>query len=220
MDLAIRWQRLLRALAFIGGCAFTALSLVFVFSNVSATDVHWRIPTSKGFLVDWNTSGVSIWLIAAVPLLIGAVAGYVYHLPARMHHLREHMRHRQRVHELEHEVRELRTSLDRILMMPEDGRLAVPAMVLPPAKPAVIQIEAAPAESGGAELVAITDGDSGRKPTRPAARVKPKPAAPRGGLIGGLKAELASIKMPEASSAGNRRPQRTTTIKSTAESAG
>ena len=198
MDLAIRWQRLLRALAFIGGCAFTAVSLVFVFSNVAATDIHWRIPTSKGFMVDWNSSGVSIWLIAAIPLLIGAVAGYVYHLPARMHHLREHMRHRQRVHELEHEVRELRTSLDRILMMPEDGSLAVPATVLLAAKP-VIEIDAVPAPKTGADLVAITDGREGPKQSR-------RP--------------LAGIKMPQASSAGSRRPQRTTNIKSTAESAG
>ena len=193
MDLAIRWQRLLRALAFIGGCTFTAIALVFVFSNVTATDIHWRIPTSKGFLVDLSSSGVSIWLIAAVPFLVGAVAGYVYHLPARMHHVREHVRHRDRVHQLENEVKELRGSLDRILLMPEDGTLAAPAVVLPPARPA--QAEAP-------ELAALTDGSDtmSRVTAAPTAHAKPVEARTK--------------------PAGSVRTHRTRTGKTTAESAG
>ena len=125
----MRWHRLLRALAFAAGLALGLGAAVFIFSNLAPIDVHWRIPSAGGYVINWNLNGVSLWLLALVPLLVGAIAGYFYQTPARMHHVREALHHRHRVHELEHELKELRNSLDEVLMMPEDGTLAVPALV-------------------------------------------------------------------------------------------
>jgi hypothetical protein len=130
MEITMRWHRLLRALAFAGGLVLGLGAAVFIFSNLSPIDVHWRIPSAGGYVVNLNLNGVSLWLLAIVPLLVGAVAGYFYQTPARMHHVRDALRHRHRVHELEHELKELRTSLDRLLMMPEDGRPAIPAQIM------------------------------------------------------------------------------------------
>jgi hypothetical protein len=141
MEITMRWHRLLRALAFAGGLVLGLGAAVFIFSNLSPIDVHWRIPSAGGYVVNLNLNGVSLWLLAIVPLLVGAVAGYFYQTPARMHHVRDALRHRHRVHELEHELKELRTSLDRLLMMPEDGRPAIPAQIMAP-----IEHEAAESE--------------------------------------------------------------------------
>jgi hypothetical protein len=132
MDLAVRWHRLLRALAFILGLVLGLGLAVFIFSNTAPVNVHWTIPSNGGNVFDLNLNGVSLWLLAIVPLVLGGVVGYFYQTPARMHHVREHLRHRSRVHELEHELKELRLSLDKVLMMPEDGSLAVPAALMPP----------------------------------------------------------------------------------------
>jgi hypothetical protein len=129
MEITMRWHRLLRALAFAAGLALGLGAAVFIFSNLAPIDVHWRIPSAGGYVINWNLKGVSLWLLALVPLLVGAIAGYFYQTPARMHHVREALHHRHRVHELEHELKELRGSLDEVLMMPEDGTLAVPALV-------------------------------------------------------------------------------------------
>jgi hypothetical protein len=132
MEITMRWHRLLRALVGIVCFGLGLGAAVFIFSNLSPIDVHWRIPSAGGYVIDWRANGVSLWLLAIVPLLVGLVAGYLYQTPARMHHVREHVRHRSRVHELEHELKEMRTSLDRLLMMPEDGRPAIPAQIMAP----------------------------------------------------------------------------------------
>ena len=203
MDLAIRWHRLLRALAFLGGLVFGLGAAVFIFSNLAPIDVHWRIPSAGGYIVNWSLGGVSLWLLAIVPLLIGAVAGYFYQTPARMHHVREAMRHRHRVHELEHELKQARTSLDQLLLMPEDGRPAVAAALISP-------VEREPATETVHGVVVDEDPDP-RLPDEPAAeRLAESPAVARGrrrpgprrGLLGGLKDELASVRAPVAVPAG------------------
>ena len=106
------WHRFLRGAAFLGGVALGVGAAVFGYSNSTEVAVHW-----------WRFSfdHVSIGWVALVPLLAGVAAGYVYHLPARMHHFSEHMRHRHLVHELEKENKELQKSLDRLLEMPDDS---------------------------------------------------------------------------------------------------
>lgn len=115
-------HRFLRGAAFLGGIALGVGATVFGYSNTTAVEIHWW-----GF----SATNVSIGLVALVPLVAGVIAGYVYHLPARMHHFSEHMRHRHLVHELENENKELRRSLDRLLELPDDsvgpGSPAAPA---------------------------------------------------------------------------------------------
>jgi len=153
----MRWHRLLRALAFLAGIAVGLGGAIFIFSNVTPVEVHWRIPSAGGYVLNWTLNGVSVWLIATLPLVIGVAAGYLYHLPARMHHFSEHMRHRGRVHELEHELRELKSSLDKVLMMPEDGTTPIEANLLPEPARAAVEPEddrGLPREPGAAELLA------------------------------------------------------------------
>ena len=200
MDLAIRWHRLLRALAFLGGLVLGLGAAVFIFSNLAPIDIHWRIPSAGGYVVNWSLAGVSLWLLAIIPLLVGAVVGYFYQTPARMHHVREAMRHRHRVHELEHELKEVRTSLDQLLLMPEDGRPAMPARLISPAEPEH------PTET--VHGVVVEEEPDPRLPDPPpaaerlaeshdAARGRRR-AGPRRNLLGGLKQELANVKLPAA----------------------
>ena len=106
------WHRFMRGAAFLAGVGLGVGAAVFGYSNSTQVAVHW-----------WRFSfdNVSIGWVALVPLLAGVAAGYVYHLPARMHHFSEHMRHRHLVHELEKENKELQKSLDRLLEMPDDS---------------------------------------------------------------------------------------------------
>jgi hypothetical protein len=205
MEITMRWHRLLRAVVGIVCFALGLGMAVFIFSNLAPTEIHWRIPANVGYSYDLTFRGVSLWVLAIVPLVLGAVVGYLYQTPARMHHVREALRHRHRVHELEHELKDLRKSLDKLLMMPEDGRPAVPAALM------------APVERRTAELMDGADRDP-RLPDEPAAievlaakRVKPATEAPersprssesaprqRRRFFGGLQAEVAEIKLPDA----------------------
>ncbi len=206
MDFAIRWHRLLRALAFLlGGLVFT-VAIIFIFSNLTPVEVHWRIPATVGYTYDLTLRGVNTWLIAIVPMLVGAVVGYFYQTPARMHHVRDALRHRYRVHELEHELKGLRSQLDNVLMMPDEGRPTAPAALQPPIEHMTAEWESdserdprLPDEPAAAEVLAATPVKEEAKavsavPAAPAAT----PARPRRGLFGGLKAEVAEIKLPAA----------------------
>jgi hypothetical protein len=141
MEITVRWHRLLRALAFAVGLALGLGTAVFIFSNLAPTEIHWRIPANIGYSYDLTFRGVSLWVLAVVPLLVGAVVGYFYQTPARMHHVREAMRHRHRVHELEHELKTVRSGLDKLLMMPEDGRAAIPAQIMAPLEQRTAEVE-------------------------------------------------------------------------------
>jgi hypothetical protein len=180
MEITMRWHRLLRALAFAAGLALGLGAAVFIFSNLAPIDVHWRIPSAGGYVINWNLNGISRWLLALVPLLVGAVAGYFYQTPARMHHVREALHHRHRVHELEHELNELRTSLDKVLLMPEDGTPAVPALVAKIERVTAVEEPEdevdprLPDEPAAAELLATAPV----KASRPARARKPAPKLP------------------------------------------
>ena len=187
MDLAIRWHRLLRAVAFLAGGLVFSVAIIFIFSNLTPIEVHWRIPATVGYTYDLTFKGVNTWLLAVLPLLAGAVAGYFYQTPARMHHVREALRHRHRVHELEHELKEVRKSLDRVLMMPEDGNLALPAARLEheQAEPEPEPDPRLPDEEPAVALIAAVPSAKPARIIR--ARRAPNP---------GLKAEVAAIKVP------------------------
>jgi hypothetical protein len=182
MDLAVRWHRLLRALAFIAGVVLGLGLAVFIFSNTAPVDLHWKLPSNNGPVVDLSVPGVSLWLLAIIPLLVGGVLGYLYQTPARMHHVREALRHRSRVHDLEHELKELRLSLDKVLMMPEDGSLAVPAALMAPlehqAKAKVAEVSL-PEEPSAADLLAdLPDDDQDEHDEKPAAPAVKAPSRP------------------------------------------
>jgi uncharacterized membrane-anchored protein YhcB (DUF1043 family) len=207
MELAMRWHRLRLALNMVVGILIGLGVAFFIVGNVSPVDVHWRIPTAHGYLLDWSLHGVSLWFLGIVPLLVGVAVGYLYLLPARMHHFREHMRHRQRVHELEHELKDLRTSFDSLLMMPEDGRLAVPAALLPPMEPepepepqpAALEVLAAPAAVRAA--VVSRPPRNGKAANGKAANGKPKPVS-NGVSRSAAKPVRGSVPKPEAKKSG------------------
>ena len=202
MEFGLRWQRIRHAINLLGGIAIGLGVAFFIVGNVNPINVHWRIPTAHGSLIDWSFNGISLWFVGIVPLLVGLVAGYLYQTPARMHHVREHMRHRSRVHELEHELKEMRTSLDRLLMMPEDGRPAIPAQIMAPIEHRTAESEDQPErdprlpdDEPAIEVLAAKPVKEEVKAPVPAAA---QPAKPRRRFFGGLKAEVAEIKLPAA----------------------
>ena len=201
----MRWHRLLRALAFLAGGLVFSVAIIFIFSNLDPIQVHWRIPATIGYTYDLTFKGVNTWLLAILPLLAGAIVGYLYQTPARMHHVREALRHRHRVHELEHELKDLRKSFDKLLMMPEDGRAAVPAALLAPVEKRTAEYMAEPErdprlpdEPVAIEVLAAKRAKPAAKVTAALAPGAAKPAQPRRRFFGGLKAEVAEIKLPAA----------------------
>ncbi len=117
-------HRSLRLSAFLAGLLVGGLSVLFAFDNPARTALA---------IGAWHLQAVPLWTLGLVPLVAGVAAGYLYHLPARMHHFGEHMKHRGLVHELRRENEELSRSLDRLLAMPNDDTAA--KNVTPPADP-------------------------------------------------------------------------------------
>jgi hypothetical protein len=203
MEITMRWHRLIRALVGIVAFALGLGMAVFIFSNLAPTEIHWRIPANVGYSYDLTFRGVSLWVLAVIPLLVGGVVGYLYQTPARMHHVREALRHRHRVHELEHELKDVRNSLDKLLMMPEDGRSAAPAALMAP-----IEQRTAVSESEPERDPRLPDDEPAPIEVLAAKPVKAeveaavpevaKPAKPRRSFFGGLRAEVAEIKLPAA----------------------
>jgi uncharacterized integral membrane protein len=100
-------------LAFWAGFLSCGLIALFLYANNTSVTLHfWR----------WDFENVSLGLVALLPLAAGVATGYLYHMPARMHHLGEHMRHRKRVHELEKEIEQLKRAMDGLVEMPGETR--------------------------------------------------------------------------------------------------
>jgi hypothetical protein len=104
------WQRFLLASSLVVGLLIGVGATVFGYSNLARVDVHWSV---------LHLTGVPLWTVAIVPLVLVLIAGTLYHWLDGLHHFTEHMRHRRRVHELEAEVASLRARLDQVLEMPE-----------------------------------------------------------------------------------------------------
>jgi len=205
MEITVRWHRLLRALAFAGGLLLGLAMAVFIFSNLAPTELHWRIPANVGYSYDLTFRGVSLWVLAIVPLILGAVVGYFYQTPARMHHVREALRHRHRVHELEHELKTVRSSLDKLLMMPEDGRTAILAQIMAPIEHRTAEVEdeverdpRLPDEPDAVEVLAAKPVKEQAKAPEAEAPSPARAAKPRRRFLGGLQAKVADIKLPAA----------------------
>ena len=123
------WQRFIH---FLIAVIFLAIGIgltVFVYSNTTSVNIDW-----------WQLhfTNVPLGMVALVPLLLGVVLGYLYHVPSGLHDFSQSMRKSRRIGELERENKELQHQLDRLLAMPEDGTPAAH-----PAAPAA-QAEATP----------------------------------------------------------------------------
>jgi hypothetical protein len=157
------WQRFVLATALIFGLALGVAATVFGYSNTA--------PVTVGFSV-YHLSGIPLWTVAVVPLVVVLVAGTLYHWYNNLHHFTEHMRHRRRVHELEEEVAGLRAHLDSLLEMPDHEKPTTAALEPVPAEPETVAAEAetvaaepepAPVK---AERAPVSNGDE--KPSRKA----------------------------------------------------
>src|SRR5438874_647646 len=123
------WQRFIH---FLIAVIFLAIGIgltVFVYSNTTSVNIDW-----------WQLhfTNVPLGMVALVPLLLGVVLGYLYHVPSGLHDFSQSMRKSRRIGELEREKKELQHQLDRLLAMPEDGTPAAQHAAQPaaPAAPA------------------------------------------------------------------------------------
>jgi uncharacterized integral membrane protein len=196
-ELYNRWNRLLHAGIFLLGAAVATVLVVFRYSNNSSISVHWD---------RWTFENVPLWALAVLPLLAGFLLGYLYQLPARMHHLGEFMRHRSRVHELEKELREVRTSLDKVLEMPHD---ASPAKLAAPIEHRALPEPTAPAAE---DPFAAADEEHAPEPETPASIAKvaetkfvARPARNGGAVKRVKRATLKPDALPEEPPAKARR---------------
>ena len=191
------WHRFLRQIAFWVGFATCAVIVaVIYFNQATVTLSFWR----------WELTGVNLGLVAVAPLVAGVALGYLYHLPARLHHVSEHMRHRRRVHELERELKDLRKGMDQVLEMPEDTHafpalearpvpaLEAPkngdkdelivgldsAMELPEEPPAEERVKKAAKPKAAARKPRSSNGNAARRPRKPALAAELTPATPAG----------------------------------------
>ena len=146
-DLSHFWQRFVLAAALIFGLLVGVGATIFGYSNTATVTV--------GF-APFHLSGVPLWSVAIVPLVLFLVAGTLFHWWNNLHHFTEHMRHRRRVHELEAEVSTLRAHLDQLLEMP-GGTQTKPAT-----KPQVVEavpVESAPESPSGPASNLPVDGE-------------------------------------------------------------
>ena len=170
------WHRFLRQVAFWVGFATCGLIVALIYYNSgTVTLTFWR----------WELRDVNLGFVAVAPLVVGVALGYLYHLPARLHHVSEHMRHRRRVHDLERQLKDLQKGFDQVTEMPDDMHEA-PALEARPV-PAL----AAPKNGDGDQPIGDLDSamelpeeppaeervQKAESPNRPEA--KPKPAARR-----------------------------------------
>ncbi len=112
------WQRFIHFLIFVIAVAIGIGLTVFVYSNTTSVNLDW-----------WqlHMTNVPLGMVALVPLLIGVILGYLYHVPSGLHDFSQSVRKSHRIHELERQNKELQHQLDRLLAMPEDGTPAAPA---------------------------------------------------------------------------------------------
>ena len=177
------WHRFLRQVAFWVGFATCALIVAVIYFNPApVTLTFWR----------WELTDVNLGLVAVAPLVIGVALGYLYHLPARLHHVSEHMRHRRRVHELENEIKDLRKGMDQVLEMPDDAHVAsvlearpVPALEAPKngdhdeSAPVLAAASVLPEEPPVAvKKPRTSNGTAARKQRKPLLVAELPPAAP------------------------------------------
>ena len=92
------WQRFIH---FLIAVIFLAIGIgltVFVYSNTTSVNIDW-----------WQLhfTNVPLGMVALVPLLLGVVLGYLYHVPSGLHDFSQSMRKSRRIHELEQQNKAL-----------------------------------------------------------------------------------------------------------------
>jgi uncharacterized integral membrane protein len=128
------WQRFIHFLIAVIFLTFGIGLTVFVYSNTTSVNIDWW---------QFHFTNVPLGMVALIPLLVGVVLGYLYHVPSGLHDFTQSMRKGRRIGELEHEIKELQRQLDRVLGMPDDS--APPAAApMAPVMPAA-HVEAHPA---------------------------------------------------------------------------
>ncbi len=166
-DLSHLWQRFVLASALVFGLALGVAATIFGYSNTAPVDVGFSVV---------HLTGIPLWTVAIVPLVVILAAGTLYHWWNGLHHFSEHMRHRKRVRELEAEVASLRAHLDNVLEMPEQATTKPAPAPLPEVEAATASPEPVPASNGDdkslvddeeTEVVAVkTDAGDATKTTK------------------------------------------------------
>jgi len=170
------WQRFIHFLIAVIFLTFGIGLTVFVYSNTTSVNIDWW---------QFHFTNVPLGMVALIPLLVGVVLGYLYHVPSGLHDFTQSMRKSRRIGELEHENKELQRQLDRVLAMPDDSAppAAAPlAPVMPAAHVAAEPAahEARPATKTRAIHEARTEPAS-HAPHAQAHPAKAEPAKPHAG---------------------------------------
>lgn len=126
------WQRFVHFAIFVVSVAAGIALTVFVYSNTQSVNLDWW---------QFHYTNVPLGMVALVPLLVGFVLGYLYHVPAGIHDFTQSVRRGHRVSALEKENRELQHRLDQLLAMPDE---TAPAARPTPAPPAPVATPMAP----------------------------------------------------------------------------
>ncbi len=105
------WQRFVHFAIFVISVAAGIALTVFVYSNTQSVNLDWW---------QFHYTNVPLGMVALIPLLVGFVLGYLYHVPAGIHDFTQSMRKGHRLSVLEKENRELQHQLDQLLAMPDD----------------------------------------------------------------------------------------------------
>jgi uncharacterized integral membrane protein len=161
------WQRFLRfvigVFMFSAGVALT----VFAYSNTARVSLQ---------IWEFHYDNIPVGMVAIIPLIVGIVLGYAYHVPAGVHDFMHNVQLGRQIHQLEKEIKELRHQLDRVLVMPEA------VGVIPAALPAP---ERHPSAEAALEAEPVVVHEVKHAPVhRPAHAVKsapPEPARPETG---------------------------------------
>jgi len=120
------WQRFIHFLIAVIFLTFGIGLTVFVYSNTTSVNIDW-----------WQLhfTNVPLGMVALIPLLVGVVLGYLYHVPSGLHDFTQSMKKSHQIGELEKENKALQHQLDRLLAMPDDSAPAAAAAPLAPVTP-------------------------------------------------------------------------------------
>jgi uncharacterized integral membrane protein len=133
------WQRFIHFVIAVLFLTFGIGLTVFVYSNTTSVNIDWW---------QFHLTNVPLGMVALVPLLVGVVLGYLYHVPSGLHDFTQSMKKGRRINELEHENKDLQHKLDRLLALPDDSapaRAPVAAAVAMPMAPVTAPAAHAPA---------------------------------------------------------------------------
>ena len=172
------WQRFIHFLIAVIFLTFGIGLTVFVYSNTTSVNIDWW---------QFHFTNVPLGMVALVPLLIGVVLGYLYHVPSGLHDFTQSMRKSRHIGELEHQIKELQQQLDRVLGMPDDTAPTTATPMAPVMPTAPVGAHPAAHEARPATKTrAIHEVKSEHAPAHtpahsPAHPAKAEPAKPQGG---------------------------------------